>query len=273
MAVRFQDIDWNRMWQEAKAGKSWTRKKNTDWDKRASSFAQRNINSPYVEKFLSHLHLDPEDTVLDVGCGPGTLALPLARQTKKVTALDFSQAMLDELQRLAAENGLTNINTMQASWEDDWQQKGVASHDVAVASRSLSVNDLQAALRKLDHWATKAVYIADRVGAGPLDPDIFAAIGRNFKPGPDYIYTLNMLYSLGIHAHVDYIILDPCREYSSPEEALHSSAWMLDDLTPGEEKKLASYIQSNLSQTGPSTWTLHRRVAPKWALLWWRKDG
>lgn len=261
------------MWQEARHSKPWPVKKNTDWDKRAPSFAQRNIASPYVEKFLSFLRIDPNWTVLDVGCGPGTLSLPLAQKTKQVTAVDYSTAMLEELQKLAAQKNLENIFPIQASWEDDWTEKKISPHDVAIASRSLSVDNLQAALTKLDRWALRAVYIADRVGAGPFDPDIFAAVGRSFHPGPDYIYTVNILYSMGIHAHVDFIKLDSMRTYTSPDEAFQSNAWMLDNMTSEEEKKLRSYIQENLHRTENSTWVLHRRTPPKWALIWWHKDG
>ena len=261
------------MWQDERRKKSWAKKKSADWDKRAPSFARRNLNSAYVVQFLDHLKLEPDDRVLDVGCGPGTLALPLARKAQAVTALDYSAAMLAELKTEAEGQGLTNITPIQASWEDDWESKGVTRHDIAIASRSLSVNDLRAALEKLDRWATRAVYISDRVGAGPFDPEIFAAVGRDFYPGPDYLYTLNILYTMGIHARVDFISLDRCREYGSPEEAFRSNAWMLNDLTPGEEEKLRSYIRGNLSQSDHSTWILPRKTAPQWALIWWDKDG
>lgn len=261
------------MWQDERRRKSWAKKKSADWDKRAPSFARRNLNSAYVAQFLDHLQLDPDDLVLDVGCGPGTLALPIARKVKRVTALDYSAAMLAELKTLAEDQDLKNLTPIQASWEDDWESKGVPPHDIAIASRSLSVDNLQAALAKLDRWATRAVYISDRVGAGPFDPEIFAAVGRNFYPGPDYIYTLNILYTMGIHARVDFISLDRCREYASPEEAFRSNAWMLNNLTPEEEERLRSYIRENLSQSDHSTWIMPRKTAPKWALICWHKDG
>ncbi len=271
--MRYQDIDWNEMWRTARAAKSWKKKKHKDWDKRAATFAQRNIDSPFVSQFLEHVSLKAEWTVLDVGSGPGTLSIPLADKVKSVTALDYSGAMLEELNKQARQRGLNNIHTQQAAWEDDWQSMGIEKHDMAIASRSLSVDDLAGALSKLDSWTNKAVYIADRVGAGPFDPDLFAAIGRKFEPGPDYIFTLNILYSLGINAHVDYITLDHRRSYQSRDKALESYRWMVDDITPDEEKRLEEYVYAHLSQVDETCWQFSRRVPPKWALIWWHKNG
>ncbi|MFZ5774058.1 MAG: class I SAM-dependent methyltransferase [Thermodesulfobacteriota bacterium] len=270
--MQYRDIDWNRMWQEARRQKSWKKKQSNDWDKRAATFAERNVGSPFADLFLARLRLEPGWRVLDVGCGPGTLALPLARAGHPVTGLDYSAAMLAELDRLAAGEGLASIRTIQAAWTDDWQALGIAPHEVAIASRSLSVDDLAAALAKLNDWASRAVYIADRVGAGPFDPDLFAAIGRDFDPGPDYIFTLNLLYAMGIHARVDFITLDENRTYGSRKEALQSSRWMVDDLTPTEDGRLADYVDQRLSQGDDGLWRLARRTQPRWALIWWEKD-
>ena len=269
--MRYQDIDWDTMWQESRAHKSWQKKKSSDWDRRAAGFAERNLDSPFVAQFMAHLQTEPDWTVLDVGSGPGTLAIPLAKQGRQVTALDYSAAMLAELDKQAKAAGLDNITTVQASWTDDWQALGIARHEVAIASRSLSVDDLKGALRKLNAWASRAVYVVDRVGAGPFDPDLFAAIGRNFEPGPDYIFTLNILYTLGIHAQVDFISLDNRRTYGSREEALQSYRWMVDDLTALEEERLAVYVDARLSQIADGSWQLARQTPPRWALIWWKK--
>lgn len=271
--MRYQDIDWNGIWRQARAETSWQRKKSRDWDRRAASFARRNMDSPFVRLFLSRLAVEPGWSVLDVGSGPGTLSIPLARMGLRVTALDYSAAMLEELNRQAQAESLTNIRTRQAAWEDDWQALDIPRHDVAIASRSLAVDDLAGALAKLDRWAGKAVYIVDRVGSAPFDPDLFAAVGREFRPGPDYIFTVNILYTLGIHAHVDFITLDADRLYGSREEALDSCRWMLENLTPEEEERLAAYVDANIAPVADGTgWRLSRRQPPRWALIWWRKE-
>src|SRR5262245_12947351 len=51
----------------------------------------------------------PDDTVLDVACGPGILACAFARVVRHVTGIDLTPAMLDRARALAAEKGLSNI--------------------------------------------------------------------------------------------------------------------------------------------------------------------
>ncbi|RJX33777.1 MAG: class I SAM-dependent methyltransferase [Desulfurivibrio sp.] len=269
--MHYKDIDWNRLWQEARRRKSWKKKGRSDWDRRAPGFAKRNIDSSYAERFLQLVKPEPHWRVLDIGSGPGTLALPLAARVQAVTALDFSAAMLAELESRAARQGITNITAIQASWTDDWRQLGIAEHEVVISSRSLSVVDLKSALEKMHGWATEKVFIADRVGSGPFDPELFAAVGRPFEPGPDFIFTVNLLYQLGIHPKIDYIEIDQNKTFATREDAVESCRWMLDELTPAEEAGLAAYVDERLEQSDAGTYTLRRSSRVKWALLSWEK--
>lgn len=269
--MHLKDIDWNRLWQEARQQKSWKKKGKKDWDARAAGFAKRNSDSSYADRFLQLVKPEPHWRVLDIGCGPGTLALPLAAQVKAVTALDFSAAMLHELEIRAAEQGITNIATIQACWTDDWQQLSIPAHEAVISSRSLSVTDLKSALEKMNRWATEKVFIADRVGSGPFDPELFAAVRRPFDPGPDYIFTVNLLYQMGIHPKIDYIELDQRKTFASRDDALASCRWMFDDLSPADEVRLAAYVDERLEHNAAGTCSLRRNTRVKWALLSWEK--
>jgi len=269
--MNFKDIDWNRLWQEARLRKSWKKKGEKDWDNRAAGFAKRNIDSSYADRFLQLVQPEPHWRVLDIGCGPGTLALPLAAKVKSVTAIDFSPAMLHELEKRAAQQGITNIATIQASWTDDWRKLGIPVHEVVISSRSLSVADLKSALEKMNTWATEKVFIADRVGGGPFDPDLFAAVGRPFDPGPDYIFTVNLLYQMGIHPKIDYIELDRTKTFATRDDAIESCRWMFDDLSLADEVRLAAYVDERLERNEAGTYNLRRSTRVKWALLSWEK--
>jgi ubiquinone/menaquinone biosynthesis C-methylase UbiE len=70
---------------------------------------------------LSHLNIQAGMRVLDYGCGPGRLALPLARQVGpqgQVTALDLQSEMLAKVRAKAQAENLTNIEYVQASAGD-----------------------------------------------------------------------------------------------------------------------------------------------------------
>jgi SAM-dependent methyltransferase len=53
--------------------------------------------------------IGPEDTVLDVACGPGLVACPLAEVARHVTGLDLTPAMIDQARARQRSSGLTNL--------------------------------------------------------------------------------------------------------------------------------------------------------------------
>lgn len=266
----YNDIDWNVLWQNARRRKSWNSKQSADWDKKAPSFAKRNRNSPYTSLFLSHLSLDDSLTVLDVGCGPGTLAIPLAARVRHVTCIDYSKVMLELVEQRAEEEGLSNIQTAHCAWEDDWQTNNIAPHDFAISSRSIGVHDLAGALKKLNNFARKRVFVTDRISPTPFDPEAFGAIGRPFDAGPDYIYTVNCIYSLGIHPSVTILELDNNFSFATMEEAVESYSWMFKDLSTTEMNKLTEYVQSRVVRSDENGLTVRRTNPPSWALISWQ---
>ena len=263
-------LDWNRLWKKAKEKKSWKSKKAADWDRRAEGFARRTAGSIYIDHFLRLLDPQPDWSVLDMGCGPGTLALPLAERVRQVSAVDFSAEMLKILNEKAQKKGLTNIRTHHCSWQDDWQQCGIGNHDVAIASRSMSVPDLREALDKLTNHARYLVAVTDRVGHGPFDAAAFDAIGRTIQSGPDYIYTVNLLHQMGYLPRVDYIELEQELRYADFEEALQSYLWMFREITGQEKKRLQKYLQSITTTADDGSVLVHRPRPVIWAFISWQ---
>lgn len=70
-----------------------------------------------VPLLIERLGLGAGGAVLDLGCGPGRHALPLARAGLEVTAVDTSAELLDELHRRAARDGL-EIEVLQADMRE-----------------------------------------------------------------------------------------------------------------------------------------------------------
>lgn len=267
--MTFRDIDWELLWQNARKTKTGRSKNADDWDRKADSFARRTAHSIYNTMFMDLLQPETDWSILDVGCGPGTLSIPLAKQVRHVSALDFSAKMLEITRERSLREGITNISTHNLSWEDDWRAGGLEVHDVAIASRSLGVDDLRSALDKLNRFARKAVALTDKVGDGPFDPDAFAAVGRKLRTGPDYIYTVNMLYGMNIHATVNFIRLENVRIYTSLAEAVDNYGWMFQNLTAAEKKRLGDYITSIATETGDNRIRLQPRHVTTWAFLRW----
>ncbi len=266
--VDVRSVDWNRAWQYLRTRKGSPTRDSLFWDGRASSFREGASESEYVDGFLAIMEPRPEWTVLDMGCGSGTLAIPLARRVSSVTAVDFSPGMLEVVRNRCAAEGVGNVTTLQASWDDDWTAKDIGVHDVAIASRSMVGRDLKASITKLDGVARKGVYIATIVGDGPYDRRLFEAIGRPLHRGPDYIYNYNLLYQMGIPANVGFIKERRQRAYESIDHAAEALRWMVGNLTADEKERLAAYLQSGAAaQEGRGSFTHTTDIL--WAVIWW----
>ena len=55
-------------------------------------------------------HLTPDASVLDMGCGPGTITVGLARRARTVVGVDISTEIVESARRLADEEGLGNAS-------------------------------------------------------------------------------------------------------------------------------------------------------------------
>jgi len=76
-------------------------------------------NAPgLADAFEKALGLDGRGRLLDVGCGPGTVTLPLAGLFGEVVGLDADAGMIQEAQRLASERGVMNARWVHARAED-----------------------------------------------------------------------------------------------------------------------------------------------------------
>jgi ubiquinone/menaquinone biosynthesis C-methylase UbiE len=73
-----------------------------------------NVMLPFARQALALADLSPTSEVLDVATGPGTLALEIAPRVKRVDALDFSPAMLEQLERRRRELRIENVHARQA---------------------------------------------------------------------------------------------------------------------------------------------------------------
>lgn len=64
------------------------------WDKIASKFNEWMKTDDYPQNFADKVHKEPNYTVLDLGCGNGSITLKVAKEVEHVTAVDMSEEML-----------------------------------------------------------------------------------------------------------------------------------------------------------------------------------
>jgi ubiquinone/menaquinone biosynthesis C-methylase UbiE len=66
-------------------------------------------NQEALNRIVELAGAGPEDTVLDVACGPGLLVCTFARVVRHATGIDLTPAMLEQARELQRQQGLQNI--------------------------------------------------------------------------------------------------------------------------------------------------------------------
>lgn len=261
-----KQIDFAQLYREHLARSGRVFKTPGDWDSKAARMRTSALDSSYRSEFVRRMQCAAEDTLLDVGCGPGTIGLALAPRVAQVYGLDYSQGMLDAMQQNARELQLDNVQPVLASWDDDWNQVPVC--DIAVVSRASIVADMDDALDKLNRHARKKVYLTQLVGGRFDSREIAELLGREDRSFPDHMYILNLLYQRNIYPTLDYIE-SPSRlaGSSSLDELIGKVRDSVGELSAEDQRRLAVWYQRDpayAQQGGEPT---------RWAFLSWSPPG
>lgn len=269
-------IDWREAWasyQHARRAAD-----NADyWNVRAKSFSLKAGTSPYAHEFVERAKIREGETILDMGCGSGTLAIPLALAGHEVWACDFSSAMLAILEEAAEVAGVADrIHTKLVSWTDNWDALGVPECDVALASRSMAAIDLWEAIEKLDSRARRRVCLTMGTDHSPrIDEVLREAIGRPKHGLSEFVYTMNMLWVMGKLPELSHIYSGRQDMFETVEAAVAKHAEILE-ANDEERELLRSYAAEHMYQVetedGPRWRFDHERVT-SWAFISWDKGA
>lgn len=93
----------------------------------------------FAETLAAALSLDGHGRLLDVGCGPGTVSLAIARYFAEVVGVDPDEDMLAEAERQAARRGVANARWVKARAED--LPAGLGEFRVVVFAQSFHWTD------------------------------------------------------------------------------------------------------------------------------------
>ncbi len=256
-ASNLQQIDFNELYKEQQKKSSFAPKLAQHWDKKAPSMSKRVFESVYVKDFISKLNLDGVKTLLDVGCGPGTLGVSLADKLEKVYCLDFSSEMLKFAKKNAQDRGLSNVVTMEKSFYDDWSD--VPKCDMLIASRCMMVKDAKETLKLLNSKA-KRVYISYKTDGSFIDEEILNLLDEDFEQKPSYMHFVNILYNMGICADVSFIRSENDRFVNlSLEQFIRKIEDDIGELSKGERDRLRNYhenVYTKKEQDGFISWAL-----------------
>lgn len=197
-----------------------------NWDNAANMYNEMTkMEKNSTAYALSLLPITKKDSVVDIGCGPGRLSVPLGKMAKRVTSVDAFGKMLEFAKKNAQKAGLDNINFVQKSWLDEDALKVIGKHDIAIASRSVGLSNID----KLNQIAKKYVVlmcffesslrqIAQNFSVGIKEqnpPTNSCQDGRIFG----YNITFNLLYDMGANPNIRIITDVYEKDFQSREEA------------------------------------------------------
>lgn len=205
---------WAKAWKEYRQANNQHRPDPQAWIEFWNHFSVRygqhnednkQTHQEIIDNLLYQGALQAGDSLLDIGCGPGTYALPLAAKGVSVTGLDTSGQMLATLQTKAADAGLIDkISIWQADWND---LPSEPAYDVAFAAKSPAIHDYDS-LMKMTKVARKTCCLIGFAGKHDLElrRQLWERLLNQPSPRPsfDIIYPLNILYQEGYQPNLSF---------------------------------------------------------------------
>ncbi|MDO4794530.1 MAG: class I SAM-dependent methyltransferase [Brachymonas sp.] len=193
--------------------------------------------------------------VLDIGAGPGNLALPLAGKAAHVTAVEPASGMAQVLRENIAQAGLSNVSVVQKRWDDvDVAQDLQGPYELVVISFAFGMLDLLDTLRKILAVASQRVIFYWHAGPQAWDVDAVKLWpllhGKTFTPIPKAEVIFNLLYTLGIYADVKSMPRSFTTAFESLDEAMqeYGKRYAVAEDDAPRRQLLLQYLQAHLVQ-------------------------
>ncbi len=279
---------WRKAWGKSQASSSFERKRRHGqekgiefWNKMAPRYGQHGKGKKHDRqlKVLRMLKqegvLAAESEILDVGCGPGTYALPFAQHCKSVTALDGAREMCRLLEERAAADRVQNITVLQRMWEDvNLAEEGLARRfDLVFASMTPAVCDYDTFMKLIQASKKYCCLISWAKGSRGHAPRELWELIFNEKDedfGKNIIFQVNLLFNMGCLPVVRYFDTEWVEE-EPVDEAIDNLCDSLSDYTEMTSRVrdiITGYVMER-SKNGVFT----RETAARLSILIWCVDS
>ncbi len=158
----------------------------------------KSSNYEYGRKAVKVLKviLKENHETLEIGPGPGTLTIPLAKNVKKVIAVECSELAASYLAKNMKEHQLTNIEVVNKRWEELSDSELKDRFDLVVCSHFLwQVKDLEEHLRRMENASRKHCVVIQPAGRDSLVREAWTEVTRQdyrgqLEPDADFFVYL-----------------------------------------------------------------------------------
>lgn len=227
------EIDWNSIWAARKLRHlaiPGYREGEGFFQQKANVkrfFSKRKEPNPRVQQQLAWLQPPREARVLDIGAGPGNLAVPLAERGCHVVAVEPAAPMREVLKANAAKADV-EIEVVPLAWEDADPAVLGGPFDLVIASFSLTMVDIRAALAKMHGACAGEVHLFWFFTPPPwgrvlhaLWPEVH---GAEYHYEPMAGCLVNVLLQMGLFPRVEPVFIGQMHRYGSLDQAVDEFA-------------------------------------------------
>lgn len=252
------------------------------WDGQAEFYDRMaRMEAGFTLNQIDCFDTSPTDTVLDLGCGPGRITVPMAGRAARVTAMDSSPKMLEKCAANAAAAGRDNVDTLLLDWNEVEPGVNLQKHDIVICSRSAALGDIEKMSALANKYVVNIIWSHGCPSIPGIISRLFAGTGSELRAGPpmsrdrrlgnNVIY--NVVYDKGYEPNLRVVEDGFTMDYPSRQAAY-------DDLRtlrpPFPEDKLPVF-QANVDQfLAPRLEGGVTFLAPTRSLVvWWspRREG
>jgi ubiquinone/menaquinone biosynthesis C-methylase UbiE len=251
----------------------WSREENA----RRYDASSRDEYAPRVAETVAGLPLGPSSRVLDIGAGPGTLALPIAPLVREVVAVEPAEGMVSVLEEHLARDGITNVRTVRKRWEEiDPATDLELPFDIVIASFSITMEEIEVALMKMDAVTAPGGIVALYWFLDPSFYEVHSAVlwpvlhGAPYRAGPKADLLFLVLVQLGFLPHVDVLAFSRTYRFADLDEALDHFASRFSAEDEEQRSCLRSYI-GKLAGVGEGEGVVIHHPS-RYAKVWWQKE-
>jgi len=226
----------------------------------------------FVKVLLDQIEINSTFRVLDIGAGPGTLAIPFSNMAAHVTAVEPSDAMASVLRENLEERGIENVDCVQKKWEEvDLERDLKPPYDLVVASFSLGMTDIKEAIQKMMAVSSGRVYLAWFAGDTSWDVQarevsalLFGDVAYHPMPKSDVLF--NVLYQMGVYPNVWVFPLRMHHRFPSFDDIVNYFGGQYRAETDDQRAKLRDYLSQVVERDGDS-WTMMYHFLNM--MIWW----
>ena len=206
-------------------------------------------------------------TVLDVGAGTGRHTLAIASEVERVTAVEPSPAMREQLEVGLREAALGNVTIVA----DSWPAANVEPADIVICSHvAYFVEDIASFLLRLVDVTRGRCFVVHRFQQRELPTlDLFRRVWREDRcPEPTFADLYGAAGQLGIWGNVAVIPFSSPMSYESVDDAISIvQGDLLNSADPAVPKLIREYLEEHMVRRN-GRWSF-ATPATYAGILWW----